>query len=160
MQIIKLESNDNKIFEVKKEIAEKSLTIKNMLDDLDDENENDIIPLMNVKGDILKKVIEFCEYWYNNESDMTNIDTYTVKEDLSKWEINFCYVDQGTLFDLILAANYLDIKPLLDLTCLTVALMIQDNSIEEIRKKFGIENDFTAEEEKKIMEENEWCKDL
>lgn len=39
----------------------------------------------------------------------------------------FCavQVQQETLFELILAANYMDIKPLLDLTCATVASMIK-----------------------------------
>ena len=38
-------------------------------------------------------------------------------------------VDQGTLFELILAANYLDIKGLLDVTCKTVANMIKGEEI-------------------------------
>ena len=41
------------------------------------------------------------------------------------------------------AANYLNIKSLLDLTCKTVADMIKGKTPEEIRAHFNIQNDFT-----------------
>jgi len=78
-------------------------------------------------------------------------------DDIIPWDKEFCDVDQPTLFELILAANYLDIKPLLDLTCKTVANMIKGKTPEEIRKTFNIKNDFTPEEEEKVRKENEWC---
>ena len=48
------------------------------------------------------------------------------------------------------AANYLDIKGLLDVTCKTVANMIKGKSPEEIRKTFNIKNDFTPQEEEQV----------
>lgn len=55
------------------------------------------------------------------------------------------------------AANFLEIKDLLDLTCKTVANMIKGKSPEEIRVTFNIKNDFTPEEEEQVRKENEWC---
>ena len=49
------------------------------------------------------------------------------------------------------AANYLDIKGLLDVTCKTVANMIKGKTPEEIRKTFNIKNDFTPEEEEQVF---------
>lgn len=49
------------------------------------------------------------------------------------------------------AANYLDIKGLLDVTCKTVANMIKGKTPEEIRKTFNIKNDFTEEEEAQVL---------
>ena len=46
-------------------------------------------------------------------------------EVVQDWYANFVAVDQELLFELILAANYMDIKPLLDLTGATVASMIK-----------------------------------
>ena len=42
--------------------------------------------------------------------------------------------DQEMLFELILAANFMDIKPLLDLACAKVASMIKGKTPEDIRK--------------------------
>ncbi len=46
-------------------------------------------------------------------------------EVVSEWDANFVDIEQELLFELILAANYMDIKSLLDLTCAKVASMIK-----------------------------------
>ena len=63
------------------------------------------------------------------------------------WYADYINVEEEELFELILASNYLDINPLLELACAKVASLIKNKSIEEIRKFFNIENDFTPEEE-------------
>ena len=60
------------------------------------------------------------------------------EEEVKTWDSNFVNVEQVTLFELILAANYLNIKSLLDLTCMTVAEMIKGKTPEEIRTTFNI----------------------
>ncbi|XP_023223003.1 S-phase kinase-associated protein 1-like [Centruroides sculpturatus] len=145
MPNIKLQSSDGEIFEVDVEIAKASVTIKTMLEDLGmDEDEEDVIPLPNVNSVILKKVIQWATYHKDDPlppEDDENIEKRT--DDISSWDADFLKVDQGTLFELILAANYLDIKGLLDVTCKTVASMIKGKTAEEIRNTFNIKNDFT-----------------
>lgn len=80
--------------------------------------------------------------------------------DKDNYDKNFVDVEQSVLFDLILAANFLDIKPLLDLTCKKVAYMIKlCKTPEELRQKFNIECDFTPEEIADVRKENEWCQE-
>ena len=55
------------------------------------------------------------------------------------------------------AADYLNIKSLLDLTSQTVVDMIKGKTPEEIRKTFNITNDFTLEEEEEVRRENAWA---
>ena len=82
-----------------------------------------------------------------------------MKQVVQQWYADFTNVEQDTLFELILAANYMDIKPLLDLTCATVASLIKGKTPEEIRRTFNIVNDFTPEEEAHVREENKWCEE-
>ena len=100
---------------------------------------------------LLQKVVEYCQHYVMTSPPPTTTD------DISPWDMEFCNVDQATLFELILVANYLDIKPLLDLTCKSVAYMIKGKTAEEIRATFNIKNDFSPEEEAKVRKENEWC---
>ena len=58
---------------------------------------------------------------------------------------------------MVIVTNYMDIKPLLELASAKVASIIKGKTTEEIRKTFGIVNDFTPEEEQQIIEENKWC---
>jgi len=40
-----------------------------------------------------------------------------------------------------------------------VASLIRGKSVEEIRKMFNIQNDFTPEEEERIRKENQWAEE-
>ncbi|KAF9579144.1 hypothetical protein BGW38_004727 [Lunasporangiospora selenospora] len=156
---ITLTSLDNLEFKVDKDVAERSVLIKNMIEDVGESDSP--IPLPNVTSAVLKKVIEYCEHHRHDpvpvqdESD----DPRKRSNDIEEWDMKFMQVDQEMLFEIILAANYLDIKPLLDVGCKTVANIIKGKTPEEIRKVFNIVNDFTPEEEAQIRKENEWAED-
>ncbi|KAH7332141.1 hypothetical protein KP509_20G070500 [Ceratopteris richardii] len=129
---VKLKSADDELFEVEEIVALESRTIKDIVEDI---GTDCVIPLLNVSSQILSKTIKYCRYH----------------------ALEFLEVDQATLFDLILAANYLNIQSLLDFTCQRVADMIKEKTPEEIRRAFNIENDFTPEEEEEVRRENQWA---
>ena len=136
-----------------------------------DTGTEDTIPLPNVPANILTKVIEYCRYHVERKkaaaaagaegggAASTAQQRGAAEDDARAWDAEFVKVDQATLFDLILAANYLNIKTLLDLTCQTVANMIKGKTPEEIRRTFNIKNDFTPEEEEEVRRENQWAFD-
>lgn len=158
---IKLQSSDGLIFDTETQIAKCSGTIKTMLDDLGvDEGEEEVVPLPNVNSTIMRKVLQWATY-HKDDPQLADDDENKEKrtDDISSWDADFLKVDQGTLFELILAANYLDIKGLLDVTCKTVANMIKGKTPDEIRKTFNIKNDFTTQEEDLVRKENEWCEE-
>ena len=161
MTKVTLKSKDDKAYPVEKDVACMSTTIKNLIDDIDELDEGTAIPVPYVSGAILEKVIQYCEYHLENPVPAVEDKSHEEKrtDDIIPWDAEFCQVDQSTLFELILAANFLDIKSLLDLTCKTVANMIKGKSPEEIRKLFNIKNDFTPEEEEQIRKENAWCEE-
>jgi S-phase kinase-associated protein 1 len=109
----------------------------------------------------MKKVLEWCQQHRNDPAPASDDDSDTRKKssDIDEWDSKFMQVDQEMLFEIILAANYLDIKALLDIGCKTVANMIKGKSPDEIRKTFNIQNDFTPEEEDQIRRENEWAEE-
>ncbi|KAL9229609.1 hypothetical protein vseg_005059 [Gypsophila vaccaria] len=139
---ITLRSSDGETFVVEERVALESQTMKHMIED---DCADSVIPLPNVTSSILAKVIEYCKKHVQ------------CCDDVKIWDADFVKVDQAVLFDLILAANYLNIKSLLDLSCQTVADMIKGKTPEEIRKTFNIKNDFTPEEEQEVRRENQWA---
>ncbi|KAK0582361.1 hypothetical protein LWI29_024689 [Acer saccharum] len=138
-----LRSSDGETFEVEETVALQSQTIRQVFGD---DCANKDIPLHNVSSSVLSKVIEYCKKHVDSGDD----------DDITAWDADFVKVDHATLFDLILAANYLHIKGLLDLTCQAVADMIKGKTPEEIRRTFKL-RDFTPEEEEEVRRENQWA---
>ncbi len=158
---VELVSKDSVKFRVKRDAILMSGLIKDMLEE-QDEMDEDIpsIPVPNVESKPLRKVLDYCEHHWNNKADEIEKPLKGKLEDvICDWDKQFLQIDQTMLIELIMAANYLNIKDLLDLTCAKVASMLKGKSPEQIREMFGIENDFTPEEEAKIREENKWCEE-
>ncbi|XXG86231.1 hypothetical protein AAC387_Pa11g1164 [Persea americana] len=146
---ITLKSSDGETFDVDEAVALQSQIIKHMIEDDCADNG---IPLPNISGKILAKVIEYCKKHVEMPKDA---DDRATEEELKAWDAEFVKVDQAMLFDLILAANYLNIKSLLDLTCRTVADMMRGKTAKELSKTFNIKTSYTPEEEEEVRRENQ-----
>ena len=149
---IKLKSSDDEVFDVETDVVKLSVTLRTMLEDLGAEDD-DVIPLPNVNSAILKKVIEWGRYHVNDHTPTEDDNANEKNSDVGPWDQEFVGVDQLTIFELILAANYLDIQGLLDLCCKTVANMIKGKTPEQIRDHFGIE----APSDNDVVNDKEGC---
>jgi len=157
---VKLVSIDGVEFVVEKDIALMSNFVASMLEYSEEVEVR--VPLPNVSGKILEQVVQFLQY--NKKNPLNEIGKPLKSSIMSEnvndpWFATFTDKDQSIIFELILAANYLDIQPLLDLCCAKVASLIKGKTPEQIRLTFNIENDFTPEEEAQLLEENKWCED-
>ena len=155
--MITLKSIDGQVaVEVERTIAEKSKVIREMLEFTQeaDEGQEAIIsdiPNLQVSGDILTKVVDWIKYHKDSTAQESTEEPGTRKRpELSQWDKDFLNVESSVLFDLILAANYLEIKGLLDITCAEVSKMIEGKTAEEIRQKFNIVNDLADAEDTTI----------
>lgn len=156
---IRVSSSDGQEFVVPIEYAEQSVTIKNMISDFtnDDGECTEVLPLVDVTGVIFQRVIDYWAYHWVHPISPENERELYISDDIVNWDTAYCNVSDTQVFELILAANFLDIKPLLDLCCKHVSgIMRELKTIEEIRERFKIEETFTPEQEAMIMAENTW----
>jgi S-phase kinase-associated protein 1 len=93
-----------------------------------------------VKGDILAKVVEYLVYHKGTEAPPPEKPLRSkVMKDVCKDPWDADYIDKladnrQQLYDLILAANYMDIKALLHLGCAKVATLIKGAPLEKIKE--------------------------
>jgi S-phase kinase-associated protein 1 len=71
---------------------------------IEDTGSEDLIPLPNVSGRILAKVIEYCKYHVEANKKVDDKPAKS-EDDIKTWDSEFVKVDQATLFDLILVSN-------------------------------------------------------
>lgn len=143
---------------VRVSLLKESATLTNMLADAGGDQIDHPIPLTTVTAKVLDQVIEYLEHIEANQAEKVDKSVLAAKE-LNEWEKKYCDMPFPEMTQLILAANFLDIKHLLDITCKATALGMVGLTPEQIREKYGIENDWTEEELAKAKAENAWCEE-
>lgn len=133
---LKLVSGDKKEFTVERKYAFISTLVKTSLENDDKADE---VPIPGVKGEILELVLNYMKEHKGVEPPV--IEKPLRSKEMSdvcphKWDasyINEIGNARQRLYDLILAANYLDIKSLLHLGCAKVASLIKGQPLEKIK---------------------------
>ena len=102
---VKLQTSDKKIVEVDLNVIKQMVAIQTMLDNLrhGDNNNDEIVPIFVVNGEILNKVIDWTKF---------HIDT-TSLSDIKAWEDQFFKTNLEKIFQIEEAADYLEVKSLL-----------------------------------------------
>ena len=148
-----LVSSDNQKIEIDSESAQKSHLLKGLMTDFNSSQEP--IPIQDIKADILNKVVEYLTYYKGkNPKDIPKpMPSANLSEIIDEWDVKFINgIELDSVFDLINAANYMDIPSLLDLSCAKIASLLKGKTAQEIRTMFNIECDLTEEELKEYEE--------
>ena len=148
-----LESSDNQKIEIDSESAKKSHLLEIYIDI--SSNLQEPIKLPDIKFDILKKIVEYLTHYKDKTpKDIPKpMPSSNLNEVIDEWDVNFINsIELDNIFDLINAANYMDIPSLLDLSCAKIASLMKGKTAQEIRTMFNIECDLTEEELKEYEE--------
>jgi len=124
---------------------------------LEDDKESNEVNLIHITAPIVQKVIDYMLYHVDVEPRKIEspLKSTNMKELVDQFDAKFVDdIDQDTLFKLLLAANYMDVKSLLQLICAKVASMMKGKTADQIRKTFNIRGEFTPEEEEEIRRDH------
>lgn len=155
MQTIRMETSDGVDFHVDRPIANMFDTVSELLENIDPAEEyNGFIPLQNIRSEIFTLVLQYAEYHRWDPEPVQEDEESREKrtDDICAWDVRFLDVSQQTLFDLVLAANFLDFKKLMAATCKTIANMIKGKTSREIADHFDRRRDVEDREEEEEEE--------
>ncbi|KAL2331019.1 hypothetical protein Fmac_018600 [Flemingia macrophylla] len=126
---IRLKTSDEATFEVEPSILKEMKRVQSLIN-TEAIDTSVAIPLPNITSRNLSRIIDFCwEHQYNTEN-------------LEEFKGRFLKsLNHQELKELLLAANYLNIKTLFDFLCNSFTDLIQNESPEFIRDFFNILND-------------------
>jgi len=149
---LKLSSKDKKDFNIERKFAFISTLVKTSLETDDTSQE---VPIPGVQGNVLQLVVEYMAHHKGTEPPLVDkpLRSKQMKDVVSdKWDAE--YIDRigenrQQLYDLILAANYMDVKSLLHLGCAKVASLIKGQPLEKIKEILDPKGGGDKKEDKK-----------
>merc|ERR1712025_28753 len=151
---LKSGGQDPKTFEISKGHGELSKFVTTILEGDADAT---AIEIRQVPGETLKHVVEYLKHHKGKEPDplpcpVRSIHMSQIVSD--KWDATWIDAfDKKTIFEVILAANYMDIKSLLHLGCAKIATLIKQLDQKEINRIIEEEEKYRREHAHEKAEE-------
>ncbi|KAL6656996.1 hypothetical protein ACP70R_004776 [Stipagrostis hirtigluma subsp. patula] len=168
VKMLTLTSSEGDEFKVSEAAARLSSILASMIKEGVDGGR---IPALNATAGALALVIKYCEKHAagsdhgaaddssSSSSSSSSVDTPAHKA-MKNWDRELVDgLHQDDLYDLIVAAHFLDIKGLRDVSCQKAADMIKGKTTAQIREIFNIVNDLTPAEEEEIRNKYAWAFD-
>ena len=158
MDSISLISSDNHKIELDSKSAQRSKVLKQKLMEPRNPKNKKAIPevkLKDVKYDILKKIVEYLNYYKNKtpKEIPKPVPSENLSAFLDDWDFNFINkIDLDSTFDLMNAASDLEIPGLLDLASIKIASILKNRGLVEIRNMFDGQCDLSEKELKEYAE--------
>ena len=154
--IVILRSKDGREYQLSADAANLSDFVKEAFSDGDGTVEVDVL---RVNSDTLVEVVKYLNHYQEEAMDdiPTPLNGNSFLEIVTQgWYRNF-FADKtrAQIFDTLTAANYMGIKPLLDLSCLKVAFELTGKSAEEIREILNLPV-MSPEEEADARQVHKW----
>ncbi|XP_058765352.1 SKP1-like protein 14 [Vicia villosa] len=137
-KLISVKTCDDVVFEIEPSLAKNMKALQPLVDE--DGAKVSVAPLPNVSSNHMTMIME-----YHRLSDAGKVKEFSVEK-----------LDNEELKDFLLAVHYLDLEALFEFLTLAVANRIENRSVRYVREYFGIQNDFTPEEEAAVREKNAW----
>lgn len=161
---VTIKTSDGKILKMPKKHAEMSSILKDLMGDIDDLNDTPI-PLFNVTEVVMEKVKLFCAEFIDKPIPESFIEQFREefafgKNGLTEWMQEFVAVPVETLFAMLTAANYLDLKQMVDITAKRCADIITELTEKDDKaaliKMFDLPEIITPEEEVALCRRYPW----
>jgi S-phase kinase-associated protein 1 len=148
---ITIETYDKHIIKVPKHIAEQSTLINMMIEDMVDSSI--IVPLANKACTLstIELVIKYLKKHTEFEKEKADDNVVTA------FDNEFENQPDEIIFNIILAANFLDVKNLLELMCKKLANELKKCiTVEDVRNRFDIRQEITPADVDEVKKAHSW----
>ncbi|KAI5777346.1 hypothetical protein EDC01DRAFT_624185 [Geopyxis carbonaria] len=148
---VELVAKDGKAITLPIEVAKRSGLIKGLFEVVEGSNYQEPIPIPKVNIDILAKVFDWCTMYelYERDKDVKKKEKHDKQnqetdDQFTEEEFNQKYFQQlenegstALVFEIMMAANFLDVKPLLDVATSVIAKRIKAcQTAESVQEAF------------------------
>eukprot|EP00347_Sterkiella_histriomuscorum_P015683 403356090 len=160
LSVLKLESKDKQIVEVDRRICQMSELINDTIEI--NQGTEEAIPIHEYSADTLKLVAQFCELaGYENKDFVKRPVLDLVNVYKNEWETKFFEeLSHEQLFELVEAANFLNMPKLVDGCCAKIAVIFKTAAEKELTERYGPDFKLSQEEEDQLKEEYPFVKNM